>query len=97
MPGVRALARADISPRLAEKVHVLLEQRRVFVVTPRAGEPFRFAYVSGEGGVYLVRASERGVACDCQAGRAGAWCSHALAAMCVWGESGAVESGPVEG
>jgi hypothetical protein len=71
-----------VTPTLAEKVHRLLEQRRVLLVAGRPDE----ALVIGDNGLHDVVAVPSGVACTCIASGGGRLCSHALAAMVAWGE-----------
>lgn len=73
-----------ISPAMAEKVHRLLEQNRVLLVT---GHESKGALVVGDEGVYTVRAFKEGVQCECVAGTAAHLCSHKLAAMAVWADA----------
>jgi hypothetical protein len=72
------------SPSIAEKVHLLLEQRRVIVGDRH---PDR-ALVIGDTGTHVVTAWPEGVACDCDAGANTllASCSHKTAAMVMWAE-----------
>jgi hypothetical protein len=69
-----------VTAELAEKVHRLLEQRRVLLAGRAA------AIVVGDSGVYDVVAVPSGVACTCVAA-GGRPCSHALAAMVAWQEA----------
>jgi hypothetical protein len=90
---------AAISGDLAEKAHMLLEQRRVLVHASFHGisdaphpdpadRPFAYAYVMGDSEPYIVKASRGGVHCTCPAGRyfGQPRCAHALAAMVTWAE-----------
>lgn len=65
---------------LAEKVHRLLGQRRVLLVTGRE------ALVIGDSGPHRVIAGRFGVSCSCVGGGRGE-CSQALAAMVAWQEA----------
>lgn len=73
-----------MTPELAEKVHTLLEQRRVLLVDGQAE-----ALVVGDSGPHDVVAVLSEVACTCIAAGRGRLCSHALAAMVAWAEAGA--------
>jgi hypothetical protein len=68
---------------LVAKVHRLLDQRRVLLVTGQWQ-----AVVVGDTGVYDVVAVPHGVVCTCLAGGGASPCSHALAAMVAWREAG---------
>lgn len=74
----------QISDELATRAHDLLEQGRVCLVD---GYADRAAVVAGATGWYCIRCTTDAVTCDCQAGTSGALCSHALAAMMVWGSA----------
>lgn len=60
--------------RLSDKVHRLLEQRRVVL----RGD---LARVIGDTSIHSVRFDQWGVTCDCEAARTTDYCSHKLAAM----------------
>ena len=72
------------SPSVAEKAHMLLEQRRVIVGDRHRDQ----ALVLGDTGIHVVTAWPEGVACDCEAGANTliASCSHKVAAMAAWAE-----------
>jgi hypothetical protein len=71
-----------VTAELVEKVHRLLEHRRVLLVRGQAA-----AVVIGDTEVYDVVAVPSGVACTCLAAGGGQVCSHALAAMVAWQEA----------
>jgi len=62
-----------------EKVLTILEENRVMVKG-------NTALVAGDSGFHRVEATAHEVVCDCEAGRRGKQCSHALAAMVTWAE-----------
>jgi hypothetical protein len=69
-----------VTDALAEKVHRLVEQRRVLLVEGQAE-----ALVIGDSGPHRVVAGRFDVVCSCIAGGRGD-CSHALVAMVAWQE-----------
>lgn len=62
-----------------EKAATILEENRVLLRGTRA-------LVAGSSGFHRIEATEHEVICDCEAGRHGRSCSHALAAMVAWHE-----------
>jgi hypothetical protein len=73
----------DVSPAVADQVHLLLAANRVVLSTTVPG----VALVAGRSGHYVVRATATGVTCTCPAyDRGSARCSHAVASMIRWGE-----------
>lgn len=81
---------AALSVEMIERVHDLLEQKRVLARVGAGvdGRKVEWCWVLGESGPHAVRATELGVVCDCTAASMGRECAHRLAAMCVWAELG---------
>jgi hypothetical protein len=73
----------DLTPELVERVHDLLEGN---CLAPVAGYEDRAMVVNGRTAWYTVRAYTDRVDCDCANGLSGR-CSHALAAMAMWGQA----------
>ena len=69
-----------MTPGMADKVHRLLDERRVLLVEGQAQ-----ALVIGDTGPHTVTAGPSDVVCTCIAGTQGR-CSHTLAAMVAWAE-----------
>lgn len=72
-----------MTPELADRVHDLLDAGAVLPGL-RRGVPT--CWVRGRRGVYRVQALAHRVSCSCEAGLAGAVCSHSLASQVVWQE-----------
>ena len=78
----------EAGPDLAEKVHRILDEKRVLTTVEMRDvvTRTRYAYVMGETQPHLVRANPDGVYCDCIAFQNGHRCAHQLAAMVLWAE-----------
>lgn len=79
-----------IPEALAEKVHDLLDGKRILIserfVVGHDTKPMIYAYVIGDHEPYVVRADNDAVRCSCWAARMGNDCAHRYAAMAAWAE-----------
>jgi hypothetical protein len=86
----------DVPEALAEKVHDLIDGKRILISDrfyygeqrSRVPEnrPHTYAYVIGDHEPYVVRADNDAVRCSCWAARMGNDCAHRYAAMAAWAE-----------
>lgn len=83
-----------IPDQMAEKVHDLIDGKRVLVQArfAQADVPliggYVYAYVIGDHEPYVVRADNDAVRCSCWAAQMRRDCAHRYAAMAVWAEQG---------
>jgi hypothetical protein len=83
-----------IPEALAEKVHDLIDGKRVLISASFSDrgsgvagiKAYVYAYVIGDHEPYVVRADREAVRCSCWAARMGNDCAHRYAAMAAWAE-----------